>query len=102
MLYCLTIKLIFIFIMKKAFLEQINKIKSHFDKDKEKQNKKKKYNTEALINDLQDASKYALSLEEISKMDYYYKCYQNPEENPIIFVGVVAFHHKKGSIVNTS
>ena len=85
--------------MKKAILEQINKIKSHFDKDKDNQKKKKNYNIDGLINDLQDSSKYFLSSDNIKNLDYYYNCYNNPEENPIIFVGVVAFHHKKGSIV---
>lgn len=85
--------------MKKAFLEQLNKIKSHFDKDKDITKKEKKLNTDFLIEEFRDPSKYSLSPQDLSSLDYYYRTYPKPNENPIIFVSVVAFHHKKGSIV---
>jgi len=85
--------------MKKAFLEQLNKFKSHFDKDKESSKKDKKFNTDSLIDQFRDLSKYCLPPQELNSLDYYYRTYPKPNENPIIFVSVVAFHHKKGSIV---
>ena len=57
--------------MKKAILEQINKIKSHFDKDKDNQKKKKNYNIDGLINDLQYSSKYFLSADNIKNLELY-------------------------------
>jgi len=92
----------------KKFLD---KIKNHFEKKPENSNisvtnKEKKYNTEFLINVFTNKDKNLLDMDDIVYLDYYYNInskseiqIDNDKDNPILFVGVVSFHHKKGSIV---
>jgi len=101
--------------MKKFF----DKVKNTFEKKPEHPNtdrsisptkekaiikeKEKKYNTDYLINLFANKEK-RLDFDDIDEFDYYYNTNsitenKTDDDNPILFVGVVSFHHKKGSIV---
>lgn len=94
--------------MKKKILDQINKIKQKFEpnnntnveevSNKEKKGKELKNGIEFLVNEFTNKQQFNLDQSKINELDYYYK--QNESnDNPILLVAVVAFHHKQGSIV---
>jgi hypothetical protein len=97
--------------MKKKILEQINKIKQKFENSNttttintnniQKEKKRESKTTSGidyLIEEFTKASEYQLSQEEIKTIDYYYQP-SDERENSTIMVAVVAFHHKRGSII---
>lgn len=63
-----------------------------------KKKKEIKNRTEHLVSELGNKEKYFMEEKEIKEFDYYYKKAEN-NDNPILLVAVIAFHHKKGSIV---
>jgi hypothetical protein len=87
--------------MKKKFFEQFSKIKQKFESnvviDESKAKKKENKNAlECLIETLSEKSQF--EPEKLKELDYYYTPNES-NDNPILLVGVIAFHHKKGSIV---
>jgi hypothetical protein len=89
--------------MKKKFFEQFSKIKQKFESKpntEDESKKKKKENKNALENLIDELSNRSTVLDnnQISEIDYYYTPNEH-NDNPILLVAVIAFHHKKGSIV---
>jgi hypothetical protein len=89
--------------MKKKLFEQFSKLKQKFEgsssaNDESKSKKKENKNAmDTLMSELGD-NKSTIDPDKITSLDYYYTPNES-HDNPIILVGVVAFHHKKGSIV---
>jgi hypothetical protein len=81
----------------QKILNGFNKLKHKFDNGEEKK-KEPKNSTEYLINELSDKNKFTSKPEEIQNINYYYKP-NTSNDNPFLLVAVVAFHHKKGSII---
>jgi hypothetical protein len=84
--------------MKKKILDQINKIKSKFENNNEEGKKEIKNSHDYVINELNNINSFKLTQDEIKELNYYYKP-NDSNDNPILLVAVVAFHHKKGSII---
>jgi hypothetical protein len=89
--------------MKKKFFEQFSKIKQKFESNKKEEENvppKKKENKNPLDNLINTLSNKTdiIDTETIKDLDYYYTPNED-NDNPILLVGVIAFHHKKGSIV---
>jgi hypothetical protein len=91
--------------MKKKILDGFSKIKQKIDdlnNSDLKESKDKKVNskigTEYIINFLANKQNFYIDEAAINEYDYYYTPSIN-NDSPIILVAVVAFHHKKGSII---
>jgi hypothetical protein len=96
--------------MKRKFMDGFNKIKQKFENLKENitlspeevKKKELKHGINYLINEftMYKKEEYVnyFDEKEINELDYYYRPNKN-NDNPILLVAVVGFHHKKGSII---
>lgn len=85
--------------MKKKFMDHFNNFTKKFKKNENNKPKSdNKTGISFLLEEFENKEKRKIKLDDQSNLNYYYRT-DSDSNDIILFVAVVAFHHKKGSII---